>query len=79
MQQRAMRDRAVNWRSSFVTSGPGATNAVTALTDAYGLSSPCLYFWTSANSSNSTDAFQECDTIGKLHVLALSIIGQLKM
>jgi hypothetical protein len=35
----------------LVTSGPGATNAVTALTDAlYGLNSSGLYFWSSPNT-----------------------------
>ena len=37
----------------LVTSGPGATNAVTALTDAYmGFSSTSLYFRTGSNSFN---------------------------
>ena len=49
----------------LVTSGPGATNAVTALTDAYMDSIPivCLTGQVPTHLIG-TDAFQECDTTG---------------
>mgnify|MGYP006124941583 CR=1 FL=1 len=49
----------------LVTSGPGATNAVTALTDAYMDSVPlvCLSGQVPTHLIG-TDAFQECDTTG---------------
>ncbi|MDP6680564.1 MAG: acetolactate synthase 3 large subunit [Pelagibacteraceae bacterium] len=49
----------------LVTSGPGATNTVTALTDAYMDSVPivCLTGQVPTHLIG-TDAFQECDTIG---------------
>jgi len=49
----------------LVTSGPGATNAVTALTDAY-LDSVPLVCITGQVPTHliGTDAFQECDTTG---------------
>ena len=49
----------------MVTSGPGATNAVTALCDAFMDSIPlvCITGQVAAPSIG-TDAFQECDTVG---------------
>ena len=44
----------------LVTSGPGATNVVTALTDAYGFCSISMYFWTSANTFNWYRCFSKC-------------------
>ena len=49
----------------LVTSGPGATNAVTALTDAYMDSIPMVAITGQvALGSIGSDAFQECDTTG---------------
>jgi acetolactate synthase-1/2/3 large subunit len=49
----------------FVTSGPGATNAVTALTDAYMDSVPLVCITGQVPTHLiGTDAFQECDTTG---------------
>jgi len=49
----------------FVTSGPGATNAVTALTDAYMDSIPLVCISGQVPTHLiGTDAFQECDTTG---------------
>jgi len=49
----------------LVTSGPGATNAVTALTDAYMDSVPLVCITGQVPSHLiGTDAFQECDTTG---------------
>jgi len=49
----------------LVTSGPGATNAVTALTDAYMDSVPIVCISGQVPSHLiGTDAFQECDTTG---------------
>jgi len=42
---------------ALVTSGPGATNMVTALTDAYMDSSISLYYWTSSNAFNWNRCF----------------------
>ena len=48
-----------------VTSGPGATNAVTALTDAYMDSVPLVCITGQVPTHLiGTDAFQECDTTG---------------
>src|SRR6056300_987878 len=41
----------------FVTSGPGATNVVTASRCLYGLHSTCLYFRTSSNAFNWNRCF----------------------
>ena len=50
---------------AFVTSGPGATNIVTALTDAYMDSIPILCISGQVPTHLiGTDAFQECDTTG---------------
>ena len=49
--------------SCLVTSGPGATNMVTALTDAYMIHSSCMYYG-QVTHLIGTDAFQECDTTG---------------
>ncbi len=49
----------------LVTSGPGATNAVTALTDAYMDSIPVVCISGQVPTHLiGTDAFQECDTTG---------------
>ena len=49
----------------MVTSGPGATNAVTALTDAYMDSVPLVCITGQVPTHLiGTDAFQECDTTG---------------
>ena len=49
----------------FVTSGPGATNVVTALTDAYMDSIPLVCITGQVPTHLiGTDAFQECDTTG---------------
>ena len=49
----------------LVTSGPGATNAVTALTDAYMDSGPLVCITGQVPTHLiGTDAFQECDTTG---------------
>ena len=49
----------------LVTSGPGATNAVTALTDAYMDSIPVVCITGQVPTHLiGTDAFQECDTTG---------------
>ena len=50
---------------AFVTRGPGATNAVTALTDAYMDSIPIICITGQVPTHLiGTDAFQECDTTG---------------
>ena len=50
---------------AFATSGPGATNAVTALTDAYMDSVPLVCITGQVPTHLiGTDAFQECDTTG---------------
>ena len=47
------------------TSGPGATNLVTAITDAYMDSTPTVFLSGQVASANiGKDAFQECDTFG---------------
>ena len=49
----------------LVTSGPGATNTVTALTDAYMDSVPLVCITGQVPTHLiGTDAFQECDTTG---------------
>ena len=48
----------------LVTSGPGATNAVTALTDAYVTQSHSFVSQDKYRHLIGTDAFQECDTTG---------------
>ena len=53
------------WSDFLVTSGPGATNAVTALTDAYMDSVPLVCITGQVPTHLiGTDAFQECDTTG---------------
>ena len=50
---------------AMVTSGPGATNIVTPLCDAYMDSIPMVVITGQvASPSIGTDAFQECDTVG---------------
>ena len=50
---------------ALVTSGPGATNAVTGLATAYADSIPMVVFSGQVGTSLiGTDAFQECDTVG---------------
>ena len=47
------------------TSGPGATNLVTAITDAFMDSTPTVFLTGQVASGNiGKDAFQECDTFG---------------
>ena len=49
----------------LVTSGPGATNAVTGIADAYMDSVPLVVFTGQVPTSViGSDAFQECDTVG---------------
>ena len=48
----------------FLLPGPGATNVVTALTDAYMDSVPLVCIWSGFRHLIGTDAFQECDTTG---------------
>ena len=48
----------------LVTSGPGATNAVTGLTDAMMDSVPIVYLTGKYSYLIGTDAFQEADTSG---------------
>ncbi len=50
---------------ALVTSGPGATNAVTGIATAYADSIPMVVFSGQVGTSLiGTDAFQECDTVG---------------
>ncbi|HGG59274.1 MAG TPA: biosynthetic-type acetolactate synthase large subunit [Gammaproteobacteria bacterium] len=50
---------------ALVTSGPGATNAITGIADAYMDSVPLVVFTGQVNSSLiGNDAFQEVDTVG---------------
>ena len=59
----------------LVTSGPGATNMVTALTDAYMDSIPLVCITGQVPTHLiGTDAFQECDTTG-ITSHAQNIIG----
>ena len=62
---RAMRARPARSACVLVTSGPGATNAVTGLTDALMDSIPlvCITGQVPTHLIGS-DAFQECDTVG---------------
>ncbi len=49
----------------IVTSGPGATNAVTGISTAYSDSIPLIIISGQVGTSFiGTDAFQECDTVG---------------
>ncbi len=55
----------------LVTSGPGATNAVTGLTDALMDSIPVVCITGQVPTHLiGNDAFQECDTVGITHALA---------
>ncbi|MDO5532419.1 biosynthetic-type acetolactate synthase large subunit [Sutterella sp.] len=50
---------------ALVTSGPGATNAVTGIATAYADSVPLVVFTGQVSTSLiGSDAFQECDTVG---------------
>ncbi len=50
---------------AMVTSGPGATNIVTPLCNAYMDSTPMVVITGQVSTSSiGTDAFQECDTVG---------------
>ena len=65
MPPKAMRARPASRASSLVTSGPGATNAVTGLTDALMDSIPLVVLTGQvATHLIGNDAFQECDTVG---------------
>ena len=65
MPPKAMRARPARSACVLVTSGPGATNAVTGLTDALMDSIPlvCITGQVPTHLIGS-DAFQECDTVG---------------
>ena len=65
MRRRAMPARPARSACVLVTSGPGATNAVTGLTDAMMDSIPlvCITGQVPTHLIGS-DAFQECDTVG---------------
>ena len=65
MRPRAMPARPARSACVLVTSGPGATNAVTGLTDALMDSIPlvCITGQVPTHLIGS-DAFQECDTVG---------------
>ncbi len=65
MPPRAMRARPARSACVLVTSGPGATNAVTALTDALMDSIPLVCITGQVPTHLiGNDAFQECDTVG---------------
>ena len=65
MLQKDMQDHLENQEWFLVTSGPGATNVVTALTDAYMDSVPLVCISGQVPTHLiGTDAFQECDTTG---------------
>ena len=50
---------------ALATSGPGATNLITAITDAYMDSTPTVFLTGQvARPAIGKDAFQECDTFG---------------
>jgi acetolactate synthase-1/2/3 large subunit len=64
MRPKAMRAPPAS-RRVLVTSGPGATNAVTGLTDALMDSIPMVvHHRPGAHAPDRHDAFQECDTVG---------------
>ena len=64
-QLKDMLDQVASQGVLLVTSGPGATNAVTALTDAYMDSVPLVCISGQVPTHLiGTDAFQECDTTG---------------
>ena len=65
MLPRAMRGRPASPVVVLVTSGPGATNAVTGITDALMDSIPMVVITGQVPSTLiGTDAFQEADTVG---------------
>jgi acetolactate synthase-1/2/3 large subunit len=65
MRPRAMPARPARSACVLVTSGPGATNAVTGLTDALMDSIPLVCITgPGADHLIGSDAFQECDTVG---------------
>ena len=65
MRRKAMRARPARSASRSVTSGPGATNAVTGLTDALMDSIPLVCITGQVPTHLiGNDAFQECDTVG---------------
>ena len=65
MLQKVTQDHQVKPGVVLVTSGPGATNVVTALTDAYMDSVPLVCISGQVPTHLiGTDAFQECDTTG---------------
>jgi acetolactate synthase-1/2/3 large subunit len=61
----AMRVLAGKVGVALVTSGPGATNAVTGIATAYMDSIPMVdHHRPGADAAIGQDAFQECDTVG---------------
>ena len=65
MPPKAMRARPARSACVLVTSGPGATNAVTGLTDALMDSIPIVCITGQVPTHLiGNDAFQECDTVG---------------
>jgi acetolactate synthase I/II/III large subunit len=65
MRPKAMRARPARSACVLVTSGPGATNAVTGLTDALMDSIPIVCITGQVPTHLiGNDAFQECDTVG---------------
>ena len=60
-----MQKLQARWGTVLVTSGPGATNTVTGITDAYMDSVPIVVFTGQVPTHLiGNDAFQECDAIG---------------
>jgi acetolactate synthase-1/2/3 large subunit len=61
---------------AIVTSGPGATNLVTAIADAHADSVPTLFVTAQvATHLRGTDAFQECDVTGMTAPIAKHVIS----
>jgi acetolactate synthase-1/2/3 large subunit len=61
---------------AIVTSGPGATNLVTAVADAHADSVPTVFVTAQvATNLRGTDAFQECDVTGMTAPIAKHVIS----
>jgi acetolactate synthase-1/2/3 large subunit len=61
---------------AIVTSGPGATNLVTAIADAHADSVPTVFVTAQvATDLRGTDAFQECDVTGMTAPIAKHVIS----